>query len=87
VLVLEGDHVAAAGEAEDRLDVARMAGHDVRNHLVGTVLGIGGQHAQPQAERDRGGLHHPGQLTGADHADDRGRWADGGGSRVHRRQA
>ena len=42
----------------------------IGDHLRGAVAGVDSQQAQPHAERDRGRLHHPGQLSAAHDSDD-----------------
>ena len=70
VLVVPGDDVAAGGEAAQVVERAVVADHDVVGDERGAVVGRVGQDPQRLAERDRGLMRHPGQLTGADHADD-----------------
>ena len=43
----------------------------VAHRLRRALLDRGREHPQADAERDRGLLHHPGELAAADHADDR----------------
>ena len=67
VLVVEGDDVDVAGEREHRVGVRVVAdavGGERRRHALGL-----GEHPQFDAELDRRGNHHPGQLPAADHSD------------------
>jgi hypothetical protein len=73
VLVVEGHDIAATGEVPERLGVAVVADHDVRQHLGGALVRGGGQDPQPHAETDRGLGRHPGQLTRPHHAHHRER--------------
>ena len=70
MLVVEGDDVAVTGELEHRLEVGvvphRRARHDERCR-GGVALG---EHRQLDAELDGRALHHAGQLSAADDADD-----------------
>ena len=70
VLVVEGQDVAALREPAQGLQVALVAHLDVRHDLRGTVGGLPGQHAQPDAQPDRRRSHHPSQLSTSDDADD-----------------
>ena len=67
VLVVEGDDVDLAGEGEHGLGVGVVAdavGGERRGHAVGL-----GEHPEFDAELDRRGNHHPGELPAADHTD------------------
>ena len=71
VLVVEGHDVAAAGELAQVVEVVVPAEAHVAHGLRRALLDRGGQHPQADAEGDRRLLHHAGELTAADHADDR----------------
>ena len=67
VLVVEREHVTSGGEVPDRVRVGVAAHRRVRDDLGGAGVRCLREHPQPDAERDRGRLHHPGQLPAADH--------------------
>ena len=58
------------GERPQRGEVRRRARPHVRGDLRRGLAGPGREHPQRLPERDRGLVRHPGQLAGADHADD-----------------
>jgi hypothetical protein len=69
VLVVEGDHVAAPGERLDGIRIGVVADRHVVHD--GGRGGVGALGQQPQSQPETGGrlVHHPGELTAADHAD------------------
>ena len=69
VLVVEGDDVAAVREPAQGVQVGVVADHHVGSDQGGAVVGGHRQHPQGLAERDRGLVRHPGELTAADHPD------------------
>ncbi|EHM29188.1 hypothetical protein SPW_2406 [Streptomyces sp. W007] len=73
VLVIEGDHVAAAREGAQRVQVAIVADDDLAHHLGRRVLGSVTEQLEFQAEGDTRLVGHAGELTAADHADYRER--------------
>lgn len=73
VLVIEGDHVAAAREGPQRVQVAIVADDDLAHHLGRRVLGSVTEQLEFQAEGDTRLVGHAGELTAADHADYRER--------------
>jgi len=60
MLVVEGDHLAALGEAPQRLQIRVRADLDIRGDQRGAVVGRDGEHAQRLSERDRGLMGHAG---------------------------
>ncbi len=82
VLVVEGDDVAALGEAHERVEVGVVANHCVGRDEGRAVVGRGREHAQRLAQRDRGLMRHPGELAATHHAD-HGQTRTG----IHRRPA
>ena len=73
VLVIEGDHVAAARERTQRVQVAIVADDDIADHLGRRVLRGVTEELEPDAEGDARLVGHTGELTAADHADYRER--------------
>ena len=70
VLVVEGDDVAVLGEGAHRLEVGVLADGRAR-HDEGGGGGVAlGEHRQLDAELDGRALHHAGELSAADDADD-----------------
>ena len=69
VLVVEGQRRGAGGDAAQRLEIGVRADHHVGTDLGGGIGGVGGQHPQALAHRDRRLVGHPGELTAADHGD------------------
>ena len=75
VLVIEGDHVAAAREGTQRVQVAIVADDDLADHLGRRVLRSVTEELESDAEGDARLVGHTGELTAADHADYRERHA------------
>ena len=75
VLVIEGDHVAAAREGTQRVQVAIVADDDIADHLRRGVLRGVTEELEPDAEGDARLVGHTGELAAADHADYRERHA------------
>lgn len=73
VLVVEGDHVAAAREVAQSVQVAVVADDDVTHHLGRGILRGVTEELEPDAERDASLVRHTSELTAADHADYRER--------------
>jgi hypothetical protein len=69
-LVVEGHGVAPHGERAQRLQV-RPARHDVRRDQRRGLVRLDGEHPQRLPQPDRGLVRHPGELSAADHPDDR----------------
>ena len=80
VLVVERDDVAVRGQLAQRGQVGVQAGRGLRRDQGGAGVRRLAEHPQAQAQRGRRGEHHPGQLPGADDADQR-EPARGGGRR------
>ena len=76
VLVVEGQHVGSGRDPAQVFEIGVRADHHVGGDLRGRFVGGGGQHPQRLPQRDRGLVGHPGELTAADHRDQRG--ASGG---------
>ena len=72
MLVVEGQRVGAGRDAAQRIEIGVRADHHIGGDLRRGIVGVGGQHPQRLAQRDRGLVGHPGQLPAADHGDDRG---------------
>src|SRR5690606_29897546 len=70
VLVVEGDRVAALGEVAQVVEGTVVADPGVDDDPGGALVGGAGEQAQLDPEGDGGGLGHPGELSGADDADD-----------------
>lgn len=73
VLVVEGDHVAAAREVTQCVQVSVVADDDVAHHLGRGILRGVTEELEPDAERDARLVCHTSELTAADHADYRER--------------
>lgn len=73
VLVIEGDHVTAAREGTQRVQVAIVADDDFAHHLGRRVLRGVAEELESDAEGDTRLVGHTGELTAADHADYRKR--------------
>ncbi|GGX36019.1 hypothetical protein GCM10010353_58850 [Streptomyces chryseus] len=69
VLVIEGDHVAAAREGAQRVQIAVVADDDVADDLGRRVLGGVTEELESDAEGDARLVGHTGELTATDHAD------------------
>ncbi|GHB13095.1 hypothetical protein GCM10010392_46510 [Streptomyces clavifer] len=75
MLVIEGDHVAAAREGAQSLQVAVVADDDFADHLGRRILRSVTEELELEAEGDARLVGHTGELTAADHADYRERHA------------
>ena len=70
VLVVEGDDVAVPREGAHRLEVGVLTDRRAR-HDEGRCRGVAlGEDRQLDAQLDGGALHHAGELSAADDADD-----------------
>ena len=69
MLVVEGQRGGTGRDPAQRLEIGVRADHHVGTDLGGRIGGVGGQHAQALAQRDRRLVGHPGQLAAADHGD------------------
>ena len=70
LLVVERDDIAARRERQQISAAAVVPDAGARAHLGRALPGVGGQHAESDAQADGGLARHPGQLPGADHPDD-----------------
>jgi len=71
MLVVEGDDRAVARHSPQVVEVAVIADDRVADDLGSRDVRSFDQHPQGDAERDRGRLHHAGELTTADDCDAR----------------
>ncbi|GGX14873.1 hypothetical protein GCM10010321_31390 [Streptomyces chartreusis] len=75
MFVIEGDHIAPAGELAQRVEVAIVADDDIADHLRRGILRGVTEKLEPDAERDACLVCHTRELAPADHADYRERHA------------
>ena len=69
VLMVEGDDVRALGGRLECREVGVVADDDIGGDLGGRSCGRSGEKPHGLSHLDRGGLHHPGELTVADDGD------------------
>ena len=74
MLVVERQCVRARRRPAQRVEVGVLADHHIGGDLGGRIVGADGEDSQALAEGDRRLMGHPGQLSAADHGDDRRLW-------------
>ena len=62
---------APASRPAQGVEVGVLADHHIRADLGGRIVGADGEDSQALAEGDRRLVGHPGQLSAANHGDDR----------------
>lgn len=83
MLVVESEHVSPGRDTAQVVDVGVRPDHHIGRHLRGRLVSGGGQDAQVLTQRDGGLVGHPGQLTTADHGDQRDHYRGAGTRHGH----
>ena len=78
VLVVERQCVGARRRPAQGVEVGVLADHHIGGDLGGGIVGADGEDSQALAEGDRRLVGHPGQLSAANHGDDRRSGGSGG---------